>query len=136
MARSKPTQRKQAQLAHFHGGPGGGRAFGGQRQRFLARVAIQQEEAADHFLGLGEGAVDHAALAVAHAQPHALGVGFQRFGALQQAALVQAFGIAQHGAIGLAALFGRALGALADRFDDQEQIGHGGRFLAQGRPPA
>ena len=37
--------------------------------RFVARVAIQQVEAADHFLGFGERSVDQARLAVVHLHP-------------------------------------------------------------------
>src|SRR5690606_32132239 len=44
-------------FADFHRGPFGRRALGGDGLGFGARAAVQQEEAADHLLGLGEGAV-------------------------------------------------------------------------------
>jgi len=38
----------------------------GNGDGFLTRLAVDEEEAADHFLGLGEGAVDHVGAAAAH----------------------------------------------------------------------
>src|SRR6478609_364643 len=43
-----------AERPDFHCRPLAGGAAGGNGERFLTAVAIEQEEAADHLLGLGE----------------------------------------------------------------------------------
>ena len=115
--RPKPFKESRAQLAHFHGGPGGGRAFGGSAS-FLARVAIQQEEAADHFLASAKGRRSRSPSRTRRRTPR------HRTSAIRRVAAGRARSGFRHSAAWRhrpAALFGRALGALADRFDDQEQ---------------
>src|SRR5688572_15585591 len=51
-------------LADLDAAPLGGGAFGGDRERFVLGRRIEQEEAADHLLGLGERAVDDVLAAV------------------------------------------------------------------------
>lgn len=83
-------------FTHLDRGPLCGRALLRNRQSVVAVVATQQEEAADHLLGLGEGAVQRPGSSVAHLDPGALGVRGQRFDGKQDAALLQVGGERRH----------------------------------------
>ena len=61
------------------------------RQGFVAGLHVQQEEAADHFLGFGEGAVQHLGAPAAHMHADALVVFGERFHGQQLVAPPQGF---------------------------------------------
>src|SRR6185436_4091436 len=96
----------------FDGAPFGRRAALRERHRFGVRVAIDQEESADHLLGLGERAVDHARAALAHLHARGLLQRGQRFDAEQQALRLQFVGKALHAREDLRYLVAGAAAAL------------------------
>jgi hypothetical protein len=98
----------------------------GDVDRFIEAAAVDQEEAADHFLGLGKGAVEQLGLALAHLHAHRAGLRGQRLHREQLALVAQLLAEALHAGIGLAP-FGRGARApLPGRLDDQEHVGHEG----------
>src|SRR5437660_11593302 len=90
-------------LAHLDRGELRRRAFAGVAQRVLAR-AIEQEEAADDLLRLGERPVDQAALAVAHLDARALGNRAERVGGFQNPFRLQTFTELNHAVVSLMSL--------------------------------
>src|SRR5205085_10398444 len=77
------------EVERLDGRPWRRRALVGDGDRLLLRVALEQEEAPDHLLRLGERAIDERAIAVAHPHPHALAVGLERLAERQQAARLE-----------------------------------------------
>jgi hypothetical protein len=73
-------------VAHF-----AGRATRGDGDGLVAAVDIEQEEAADHFLGLGEPPVQHLGLAAADLHAGGLAVPRQRLDAKRHAFGLQRF---------------------------------------------
>src|SRR5258707_15713662 len=110
----------RSDLADFDGAPRRRRTFLCNDHRFFERVAIEQEEAADHFLRFGERTVDDIAAAVAHLHARASGRRRQRFDRAEHAARLESSGKANHLIIDVVPF---ALGPLATRvggFADEE----------------
>ncbi len=110
--------------AHLDGRPGRRWTLGGDRERLLLRVAVEQEKAADHLLGLGERAVDDDALAAPH--PHACAVLLgqaQRLARAQHPPLLERGREAHHPFVPVLA-DRPGLVARAGLFGDQQQKGH------------
>src|SRR5687767_1379771 len=82
----------RADWPYLDGGPLGGRAACRQRTGLGQRRAVDEEKAADHFLGFGERTVDESRLTVAHLDTPALVVGLQRFDRTQPAFDLQRLG--------------------------------------------
>ena len=106
-----------------------GEALTRKGQGLLAADTLEQEEAADHFLGLGKGAVDQLLATLAQRQPRGPLGRSQRVAGHQHAALLQHLGETQHPLVHLLAGLAAAFLALADRLDDQEHVRHGGLLL-------
>ena len=100
------------------------RALGGQGQRLVQGGDVDQEEAADHLLGLGERPVEDPRLAVAHLQPRALLEPGERFDAAQEATLLQGLGEAEHAVVDELARLDPALLALPDGLHQHQHVGH------------
>src|SRR5690606_26202893 len=88
-----------AELSNLDGCELRGGTFGRDRDRLFARLAVEQEEAADHFLRLGERTVDRDRLAVALLHANALLVAAQRLTDLQDAARFETLAEFQHAVI-------------------------------------
>jgi len=113
-------------FADFHRGKIDGRAALGNGYRRVAAGYVEEEKAADHFLGLGERSIDQRrpGFRLAAADAYGVLVGPQLFGTQQDALPLQRTGEFHHRVVTAVCDLLRDGGTLAAGFDDQKQIGH------------
>src|SRR6202008_4943491 len=119
----------RADLAHLDGRPLRRRALAGDRDRLRLAGAVQEEEAAHDLLRLREGTVDDAALASAHLDANAVGVGRERVARPEHAPGFQASSESLHAVVGALALARVPAAPQVWILDDQHQVGHVDSFL-------